>query len=115
MKIIIKLQYQKHKYLMLALVNNYYPWCNKLENETLSNTQVDKNIKRRNIPLILNSNLRKYPKKFTFPINPVILFIDSKTQGIDHQIIDYMSFEAFLDELDSMNFEDSLITKLFFT
>lgn len=88
---------KEDKELMLVLVTNYCPWCRKFEANILQKPEVDKAVKAKYIPLILNRDEKKFPEKFTSSFTPVIYFIDAKREESLHKVVGYNNREEFLE------------------
>ena len=88
------------KPLMLFMTTSYCPWCRKLENRILSQTDIDKKIKEKYIPLMLNLDLDDYPEQFTKTrFTPILYIVNSTTEKIEHQFVGYSARDEFLHVL----------------
>ncbi len=85
------------KPLMMFMTTSYCPWCRKLENRILSQTDIDSTIKKRYIPLTLNLDKDSYPEKFAKTrFTPIIYIVNSTTEEIEHKFVGYTSKDEFL-------------------
>lgn len=80
-KTAMKKAQKEHKDIMLVLVSEHCSWCKKLENETLSDADVKKEVRKHYIPLILNRNERNFPEKFYSSFLPTIHFINYNNEN----------------------------------
>ena len=91
---------KEDKAVMLFMTTANCPWCRKLENRILSQSDIDAQIKEKYIPLMLNQDTDTYPKEFAKTgIVPVLNIINSKTEMLENQFIGYSSRGAFLQIL----------------
>lgn len=85
------------KPLMLFMTTSYCPWCRKLENRILSQTDIDSAIKEKYIPLALNLDKDSYPEKFAKTrFTPIIYIVNPTTEEIEHQFAGYSTRNEFL-------------------
>ena len=85
------------KPLMLFMTTSYCPWCRKLENRLLSQTDIDKKIKAKFIPLMLNLDLDDYPEQFAKTrFTPILYIVNSTTEKIEYEFVGYNSRDEFL-------------------
>jgi len=90
------------KPLMLLVVTNTCPWCEKLQKQTLRKNIIHNYISTNFTPLILNRDKDQYPiKKFVAKVVPTVFFINSD----DEQSIDvsygYKSHKKFIKVLQN--------------
>ncbi len=91
---------KQKKQLMIFMSANFCPWCRKLENHLLSQPQVDKKIKAKMIPLMLNLSEKKFPKQFEkINMTPTLYIVDPQTEHIVEQFVGYNNKEMFLQYL----------------
>ena len=85
------------KPLMLFMTTSYCPWCRKLENRILSQSDIDKSIKEKYIPVTLNLDKDSYPKQFADTrFTPILYIVNSTTEKIEHQFVGYSTRDEFL-------------------
>jgi len=88
------------KELFVFMSTSYCPWCRKLENRILSQNEVDKKIKSKYIPLMLNLDKDSYPKQFgKTRFTPILYVVDSKNESIKEKFVGYSSRGEFLEVL----------------
>lgn len=92
---------QTNKPLMLVLVTNTCPWCEKLEKQTLSKKEISNVVMQNFTPLILNRDTKLYPSdKFVAKVVPSIFFIDSTNEKIINTSFGYKTKKKFINVLD---------------
>ena len=85
------------KPLMIFMTTSYCPWCRKLENRILSQTDIDTAIKKKYIPLALNLDKDSYPEKFAKTrFTPIIYIVNPTTEEIEHKFVGYSTRNEFL-------------------
>ncbi len=85
------------KPLLLLMTTSYCPWCRKLENRILSQTDINKLIQEKYIPVTLNLDKDKYPEQFgKTRFTPILYIVNSETEKIEHQFVGYSSRDEFL-------------------
>ena len=90
---------EKKKDIMFVMVANFCPWCQKLEKLVLSKDKYNKPIHAKYIPLILNREEGKFPKKFETPFIPTVYFVDYKTGDIKKKVIGYNNRQDLKNEI----------------
>jgi len=90
---------EEQKDIMFLVVSNFCPWCQKLEKLVLSKDKYDKPIHDKYIPLILNKDEGKFPKKFETPFIPTVYFVDYNTGGIKKKVIGYNNRQDLKNEI----------------
>ena len=98
-EVALKKAKQEKKDIMLVVVANFCPWCQKLEKLVLSKDKYDKPIHKKYIPLILNREEGKFPKKFETPFIPTVYFVDYKTGDIKKKVIGYNNRQDLKNEI----------------
>ncbi len=85
------------KEIMLFMTTSYCPWCRKLENRILSQSDIDAKIKEKYIPLTLNLDTDKFPKQFAKTrFTPILYVINPQEESIAHQFTGYNNRDGFL-------------------
>lgn len=88
------------KALMLFMTTSYCPWCRKLENRILSQTDIDAKIKAKYIPLMLNLDKDVYPEQFAKTrFTPILYIVNSNDEKIEQQFVGYNTRDEFLQLL----------------
>jgi len=90
---------EEQKDIMFLVVSNFCPWCQKLEKLVLSKDKYDKPIHDKYIPLILNKDEGKFPKKFETPFIPTVYFVDYNTGDIKKKVIGYNNRQDLKNEI----------------
>jgi len=86
----------EQKDLLLVVVTNYCPWCRKLEKKVLANEEVNSEIHKHYIPLIINREEGRLSKKFETPVVPVTYIVNYKNDKDIQSIHGYQNREDFL-------------------
>lgn len=86
---------KEKKNILFMLVSNYCPWCRKFEQRVLMDSVVDKNVKEKYIPLVLNKEKDEFPQKFNSSFTPIVNFLDYKTLQSYKKIVGYNNKEEF--------------------
>ena len=85
------------KPLLLFMTTSYCPWCRKLENRILSQTDIDNKVKEKYIPVTLNLDKDSYPEQFgKTRFTPIIYIVNSATEKIEHKFVGYSARNEFL-------------------
>ena len=95
----LKKAQKEKKDIMVLVVANFCPWCQKLEKLVLSKDKYNKPIHDKYIPLILNREEGKFPKKFETPFIPTVYFVDYKTGKIKKKVIGYNNRQDLKNEI----------------
>lgn len=88
------------KDIMILMVSNFCPWCQKLEKVVLSKKKINTQVHKKYIPLILSKDESKYPKQFETPMVPTVYFVDYKKEQIKSKVIGYNNK---LDMINTIN------------
>jgi len=95
---------QTNKPIMLVVVTNTCPWCEKLEKQTLSKNIIKKFVAENFVPVILNRDEAHYPiNKFVAKVVPTVFFIDSKKETTIDNSYGYKSTKKFLTILEKID------------
>ncbi len=88
------------KKLFIFMSTSYCPWCRKMENRVLTKVDVNKKIKEKYLPVMLNFSRKNFPKQFReIALTPTLYIVDPKTEKIEHQFVGYSAKDDFLHEL----------------
>ena len=88
------------KDIMMFMTTSYCPWCRKLENQILSQDDIDAKIKTKYIPLMLNLDKDIYPEQFAKTrFTPILYVVDVKDESIKHKFVGYSARGEFLQIL----------------
>jgi thioredoxin-related protein len=91
---------KEHKNLMILVISDYCPWCERFEKKTLSDKNIDKRIKSKFTPLILNKEEKNMPKYLNAPMVPALFFVDSKTQKVYQSNLGFLEKNELIELLD---------------
>jgi len=100
--IALKKAKEENKGLMVLMVTNYCPWCIKFEKKTLKEKNIDKLVKERYIPLIVNKEEGGFPPYLNTPIVPTTYFIDPKDEKSDYERVGFINKIEFLELLKQL-------------
>ncbi|MCD4758520.1 MAG: thioredoxin family protein [Arcobacteraceae bacterium] len=89
------------KDLMILMVSNFCPWCQKLEKVVLSKDKINTQVHKKYIPLILNKDEANYPKQFETPMVPTVYFVDYKTEQIKSKVIGYNKRQNIINTINN--------------
>ena len=92
---------KEKKDIMLLMVSNFCPWCQKLEKVVLSKEKINTQIHTKYIPLILNKDEKQYPNQFETPMVPTVYFIDYKTEQIKTKVIGYNNRQDMINTINN--------------
>ncbi len=96
---------KEHLPLMLTVTKAECPWCDRLEDRTLSDTTVHARLKKEVVVVLVYKNFDEgeYPAdKFPAPFSPRTFFIDPATQNTLLIINGYVKPNGFLEKLDAL-------------
>ncbi len=94
-----------HRPLMLVVTKAECPWCDRLEDRTLSDTAVHSRLKKEVVVVLVYKNFDEgeYPAQmFPAPFSPRTFFIDPMTQKTLLIINGYVDKKDFLEKLDAL-------------
>ena len=80
---------KENKQVMFVMVANFCPWCLKFEKKVLSDKQLDLQIHKKYVPLILNREEKKFPATFETPMIPTVYFVNPKDESIVNKSVGY--------------------------
>jgi hypothetical protein len=94
------------KKLMVFMTTAYCPWCRKLESRILAQGNIDKRIKARHVPTMLNYDKKKFPENLKkSSIVPTLYILNEKTEQIEETFVGYSSRKRFLNYLEQQDAE----------
>jgi thioredoxin-related protein len=97
----IKKGIDTYKPVMMVIKSTSCPWCKKLENQVLQKKHINELIQTGFVPLVLNKDIDKYPKKrFDAKGVPTTFFINPLTYEAFHLVKGYKNHKEFLKELN---------------
>lgn len=89
---------KEHKVLMMVIVKEPCPYCDKLVDNTLDTSAVKAKLKNF-VPLVIAHD-GKYPDKFRPPVRPVTLFINPDDSTVLHALYGYRDVDVFTSAMD---------------
>lgn len=92
----------ENKNLMVLMVTNYCPWCSKFEKRTLMDANIDKTIKAKYIPLIINKDEKNFPPFLNVPVVPTTFFIDPSSEESFHESVGFSNKIDFANLLEAL-------------
>ncbi len=96
-KVALEKAKKEGKSIMLFMTTSYCPWCRKLENRILSQTDIDAKIKAKYVPLTLNLDKDTYPEQFgKTRFTPILYIVGSQDENIEHKFEGYSNRGDFL-------------------
>jgi thioredoxin-related protein len=95
-EVALKKAKEQKKDIMFFMIANFCPWCIKFEKRILTKNDIDTQIKKKYIPLIINREERDFPKVFDVPVVPAVHFVDYKTEEIKQTVVGYNNRYKFL-------------------
>jgi len=98
-KIALKEAKQEHKILMMVIVKEPCPYCDKLVENTLDTPLIKEKLTDF-VPLIVAHDA-SYPDKFRPPFRPMTLFIDPNDSSILKSLAGYRDVDVFRDAMDT--------------
>lgn len=93
---------KQNKGIMMVVSQKSCPWCRKMERQTLNRVPIDKLIKSKFIPLLLDEQDANFPKKFEAKVFPTTFFIDAKSEELISKVLGYKGkneFKKIVEEL----------------
>lgn len=88
---------KQNKLLMLVIVQDPCPYCDRLVDDTLADPEVTKALKAF-VSVIVDKH-SQLPSAFTTDIAPYTFFIDPKSEEGIWESIGYLTAEQFLDDI----------------
>ncbi len=96
---------EEHQPLMLIVTKPECPWCDRLEDKTLTNSKVHKRLLKEAITVLVYKDFDEddYPAQiFQTPFSPRTFFIDPQTQKTLLIINGYVNVNKFLQKLNTL-------------
>ena len=96
---------KEHKVVMMVIVQDPCPYCDKLVHKTLATPCVKRRMKNY-IPLIIDKH-GKFPKQFKPPFIPITFIIDPDTETTSYEIVGALPVQDYIHDLETeMEFRD---------
>ncbi len=96
----IKKAKKQKKDIVLVLISDYCPWCDKLKEEVLGTEYTEEIVDKHYISLMLNSSQDKYPEKFDTRYVPTIHFVSYKDESIIESVVGFNANYRFYEIIE---------------
>jgi thioredoxin-related protein len=90
---------KEHKVLMMVIVKEPCPYCDRLVENTLDTPIVKAKLKNF-VPLVIAHDA-KYPDRFRPPVRPVTLFINPDSETVLQTLVGYRDVDVFGNAMDA--------------
>jgi len=90
---------KEHKVLMMVIVKEPCPYCDRLVENTLDTSTIKAKLKNF-IPLVIDHD-GDYPDKFRPPVRPVTLFINPDNSVVLYTLAGYRDVDVFKNAMDT--------------
>jgi len=90
---------KEHKVLMMVIVKEPCPYCDKLVENTLDSKSIKAKLKNF-VPLIISYD-DSYPDEFRPPFRPMTLFINPDDSSVLKRLAGYRDVEVFKDAMNT--------------
>jgi thioredoxin-related protein len=90
---------KEHKVLMMVIVKEPCPYCDKLVENTLDTQSIKAKLKNF-VPLIISYD-DSYPDEFRPPFRPMTLFINPDDSSVLKRLAGYRDVEVFKDAMNT--------------
>ncbi|QOP46537.1 thioredoxin family protein [Sulfurimonas paralvinellae] len=90
---------KEHKVLMMVIVKEPCPYCDKLVENTLDTPTIKAKLKNF-VPLVIAHD-RKYPDRFRPPVRPVTLFINPDNETVLKTLAGYRNVDVFAGAMNA--------------
>jgi len=88
------------KYLMVVADADSCPWCRKLEENILTVKSIDKVVKSKFVPVVVNVDVEGEPKSLKkIKSTPIIYIIDPRDKSIKAKFVGYPNAKNFIDSI----------------
>ena len=96
---------KEHKMVMMVIVQDPCPYCDKLVHQTLLTPCVQRRMKNY-VPLIVDKH-DGFPKQFKPPFIPITYIIDPENEQATFEIVGALPFKDFIHDLETeLDFRD---------
>ena len=82
---------EEDKDVLVLTISNFCPWCSKLEKRVLSKQEIDKAVRAKFIPVILNKEEKNLPQKYAAPIVPTLYLVKPKKEEVYDTQVGYLN------------------------
>ena len=96
---------KEHKMVLMVVVQDPCPYCDKLVHKTLVTPCVQKRMKNY-VPLIVDK-YGTFPKQFKPPFIPITYVIDPHSEQVTYEIVGSLPFKDYIHDLETeLEFRD---------
>mgnify|MGYP000023318076 FL=1 len=90
---------KEHKMVLMVIVQDPCPYCDKLVHKTLNTPCAQRRMKNY-VPLIVDKH-GEFPKQFKPPFIPMSYIVDPNSEEITFKIVGSISVKEYLHDLDT--------------
>ena len=90
---------KEHKMVLLVIVQDPCPYCDRLVHKTLVTPCVQRRMKHY-VPLIVDKH-GKFPKQFKPPFIPISYVVDPNKETITYEIVGALPYKDYLEDLET--------------
>ncbi len=96
---------KEHKMVLMVIVQDPCPYCDRLVHKTLDTPCVKKRMKHY-VPLIIDKK-DTFPKQFKPPFIPMSYVVDPEIESTTYEIVGAVPFREYIDDLETeLEFRD---------
>ena len=96
---------KEHKMVLMVIVQDPCPYCDKLVHKTLETPCVQRRMKHY-VPLIVDKH-DTFPKQFKPPFIPISYVVDPEKEEISYEIVGALPFKDYIHDLETeLEFRD---------
>ncbi len=90
---------KEHKMVLLVIVQDPCPYCDRLVHKTLVTPCVQRRMKHY-VPLIVDKH-GKFPKQFKPPFIPISYVVDPDKETITYEIVGALPYKDYIEDLET--------------
>ena len=95
----------EHKMVLMVIVQDPCPYCDKLVHKTLVTPCVQRRMKDY-VPLVVDKH-DTFPKQFKPPFIPITYVVDPQSEEVSYEIVGALPFKDFIHDLETeLEFRD---------
>lgn len=91
---------EQKKDLVVVLISDYCPWCDKLKDEVLALEYTNEILDEHYIKLMLNTTYDKYPSRLDRYIVPTVHFVKFEDESIIETVIGFNAYYRFFEIIE---------------
>ena len=96
---------KEHKMVLMVIVQDPCPYCDKLVHKTLVTPCVQRRMKDY-VPLVVDKH-DAFPKQFKPPFIPITYVVDPQSEEVSYEIVGALPFKDFIHDLETeLEFRD---------